>query len=560
MSVQVETIGPAPVDPAAEQVHVRMRDGVRLATDVYLGDDTTSRPAVLVRLPYDKCGRYTFMPQLAEHFTGRGYVFVVQDVRGKFRSGGGTMPYAHEVTDGYDTIAWIVSQPWCDGMVGMFGDSYYGYTQWAAVASGHPALRAIVPRVTSADIAVTRTQWAGAVAPLYGADYLAHYWVDQAIYDYEVDWTHRPLAEVFDGAFAVIGARSAAFDAALRSAAERRAGYPQWREHPFDGLRIPVLHSVGWFDNIAPESMRDYTTLTARRGLAGLQYLIADATDHENYQLADVPIGPGADHDQDDAALQRLIPVYLGPALDFFDRILRGRGELSSLARVRWRLGHDGWRDAASWPPPGSRELRLHLTGGRAAADAEGGVLSNNADGTKTEVRWTHDPDNLVPSTVSNPFAFLHEFPDEERVQARPDVLTFTAEPLNSPLDLAGPVRLQVYAGSSGASMHLHAKLADVAPDGSARMLVRGQVHVQDPNTAEGVQIQLGHTGYRLQPGHRLRVHLACSDYPLYIWHPGTNEDPWRATRGQRNEQTLVTGGTSPSHLSITVLSDTQGG
>ena len=92
MSLDVETIGPAPLDPSAEQVHVRMRDGIQLATDVYLGDDTGPRPTVLVRLPYDKSGRYTFMPQLAPHFTSRGYVLVVQDVRGKFRSGGDTTP------------------------------------------------------------------------------------------------------------------------------------------------------------------------------------------------------------------------------------------------------------------------------------------------------------------------------------------------------------------------------------------------------------------------------------------------------------------------------------
>src|SRR5215472_5517426 len=110
--LQVMTIGPAPLDPAAEQVLVRMRDGVTLATDVYLASDTTPRPAVLVRLPYDKCGRYTFMPQVAPHFTERGYVFVVQDVRGKFRSGGDTIPYVHEVSDGYDTIDWIATQAW----------------------------------------------------------------------------------------------------------------------------------------------------------------------------------------------------------------------------------------------------------------------------------------------------------------------------------------------------------------------------------------------------------------------------------------------------------------
>jgi predicted acyl esterase len=556
MSSQVETIGPAPLDPNAEQVHVRMRDGIRLATDVYLGKDTTPRAAVLVRLPYDKCGRYTFMPQLAPHFTGRGYVFVVQDVRGKFRSGGDTMPYAHEVTDGYDTIDWIVSQPWCDGSVGMFGDSYYGYTQWAAVAGAHPALRAIVPRVTSADIAINRTQWAGVVAPLYGADYLAHYWVDQPIYHYDVDWARRPLAEVFDDAFTVIGARSAAFDAALRAADDPTAAGPRWRQHPFDALRIPVLHSVGWFDNIAPESMRDYSTLTSRADRADLQYLVADATDHENYQLADVPIAPAADHDQNDEALQRLIPIYLGPALDFFDRTLRGRGELAGLPPVRWRLGHDGWHEAATWPPPGTRELRLYLAGDRAAADAEGGSLTRRADSARAAVHWTHDPDNLVPSTVTDPFAFLHEFPHEQAVESRPDVLTFTAEPRSRPLDLAGPVRLRVHAGSSATSMHLHAKVADVAPDGSARMLVRGQAQVQDPDPGAAVEISLGHTGYRLQPRHRLRVHLACSDYPLYLWHPGTGENPWHAIRGKRNGQTLVTGGSAPSHLTITVVGD----
>ena len=102
-------------------------------------------------------GRYTFMPQLAPHFTDRGYAFVVQDVRGKFRSEGETMPFVHEIEDGYDTLEWIVSQPWSNGSVGMWGDSYYGYTQWAVVASGHPALKAIVPRVTSTDFMDSRT-------------------------------------------------------------------------------------------------------------------------------------------------------------------------------------------------------------------------------------------------------------------------------------------------------------------------------------------------------------------------------------------------------------------
>lgn len=548
MSQHVEIIGPAPLDPHAEEVHVRMRDGVTLATDIYLGGVSSPRPVVLVRLPYDKSSRYTFMPRLAPHFNDRGYVLVVQDVRGKFRSGGQTVPYAHEITDGYDTIDWIVAQKWCDGVVGMFGDSYYGYTQWAAVASGHPALRAIVPRVTSADIAINRTQWSNAVAPLYGADYLAHYWVDKPIYHYEADWARRPVAEVFDDAFAEIGARSAAFDAALLAAGDPHAAGPRWRRHPFDTLKIPVLHGVGWFDNIMPDSMRDWMTLTSRAATRDLQYLVADETDHENYQLSAVPIGPADDHDTNDAALTRMIPRYLGPALDFFDVTLNG-GDLSSLRHVRWHLGHDGWHTADSWPPPAARELSFYL-------DARAAALTPAANTTRAVTKWTHDPDNLVPSTVVNPFAFLAEFPDESAVQSRPDVLTFTTAPRDRPLDLAGPVALHLQVGSTGPSMHLYAKLSEVAPDGSARMLVRGQAYIADPDQDRGVRIDMGHTGHRLRSGHRLRVSVSCSDYPLYIWHPGTGENPWYATKTERNEQTLVTGGALPSKLVVTILGE----
>ncbi len=141
------------IDERADQVMVAMRDGVRLATDVYLPTGARGpMPAVLVRLPYDKSGHFSFMPQVAPFFTERGYACVVQDVRGKARSEGETFAFTHEVADGGDTLEWISQRPWSDGAIGMFGDSYYGFTQWAAIASGHPALRAIVPRMTSTEI------------------------------------------------------------------------------------------------------------------------------------------------------------------------------------------------------------------------------------------------------------------------------------------------------------------------------------------------------------------------------------------------------------------------
>jgi len=540
MNLEIEKTGPAPIDPSAQEHMVRMRDGVELATDTYLPEGDTPRPAVLVRLPYDKNGRYCWMPFIARHFTDRGYAFVVQDVRGKFRSGGETNAFVHELDDGYDTIDWIAAQTWCNGDVGMWGDSYYGFTQWTAVASGHPALKAIVPRVTVADL----FEWLDGVTPLYGAHYLAQYWSDQNSYHWTPDWTRRPLSEVFDDAFEAIGSRSMAFD---RLIAESRGQAPVdlYRNgHPFDRLRIPTLHGVGWFDNITPPHMRDYERLMRDPATAPFQYLNAGSTDHENYRFETVPVTEAENHAVNDGALERMLERYLAPALEFFDAFLAARTDPGSVPRVRWHLANVGWREAPAWPPPGATELRLYP--GRA------GDLTPQPAGDDV-AEWIHDPDNLVPSTIVDPFSFLYEYPDESAVAERDDVLVFTSPPLEAPLTLAGPVTANLRLVSDGPSMNVHVKLVVVSPDGSAHILLYGQERVERPDGTELVEVPLGHTGHRLAAGNRLRLQVASSDYPLYVPHPGTTESPWFAVDTQRNHQRLRTGGTG-SRLSLTIL------
>ncbi len=147
--ITYERIEAMPVDPRASEYMVRMRDGVKLATDVYLPEpDCGPGPTILIRLPYDKNGDYTYIPDISAYFAAHGYRVAAQDVRGKFRSEGETILWVNEAYDGYDTLDWIVNQPWSDGVVGMWGDSYYGFTQLAAASTAHPALRAIAPRVT----------------------------------------------------------------------------------------------------------------------------------------------------------------------------------------------------------------------------------------------------------------------------------------------------------------------------------------------------------------------------------------------------------------------------
>ena len=179
---------------------------------------------------------------------------------------------------------------------------------------------------------------------------------------------------------------------------------------------------------------------------------------------------------------------------------------------------------------------RLHI--------AEGGLGAE--PGAAGEVTWLHDPENLVPSTIVDPFSFLFEHPDEGEVAARPDVAVFTSEPLAEPLTLAGRVVAHLRVGSDGPSMCVHVKLVDVAPDGGSHILLYGQELVDRPEDSAAVPVSLGHTGHRVLPGHRLRLQVASSDYPLYVPHPGTSESPWFAVETAVNHQRVLTGGATP--------------
>ncbi|MGI5322319.1 CocE/NonD family hydrolase [Actinomadura nitritigenes] len=557
MPIEFETITEEPVGPFAVQHLVRMRDGVRLATDVYLPEGWEQGPVILTRLPYDKNSRYVFFDRVAALFNARGYAVVVQDVRGKFRSEGETVAALNEVNDGYDTIDWIVRQSWSDGKVGMFGDSYYGYTQWAAVASEHPALRAIVPRVTGADIGRfggdEQTVEEGAarrLTTLWTHLYLSQIWVDRYSYDFVPDFSLRPVSAIFEDVFESIGGRSAAYDA-LHSPSPIPRTFPG--PHPFDTKPIPVLHVAGWFDNLKETSIGDFLRLSARPAWAPLQYLLVDSIDHENYRLADVPIIEETDHGVNEEALSRMLAGYVGPAADFFDVFLSETRSASSLPRVRWHLGHgpDEFQMAESWPPTGVTTTELYLGDAqRATTDAAGGILAETEQ-PESAVTWTHDPDDLVPGTVANPFAILFELPDETPISGRPDVLTFTSDVRDADLDLVGPAEATLLVDSEAPTADIVAKLLDVAPDGRATLIAWGDAEADTADGSRRFTVSLGHVGYRVRAGHALRLQLAGSEFPQFLPNPGTDESRWEATETKARQHTLTTDAGTALRLSV---------
>ena len=554
-----------PVPDGAQSAMVPMRDGVRLATDIYLPEgDGRDLPTILVRMPYDKCGEYCFLPRIQEAFTESGYAFVAQDVRGRTRSEGENFPFISEVADGYDTLEWIVAQPWSSGAVGMVGESYFGFTQWCAAASGHPALKAIAPRVTSANLGMAMEPAgddAGTFALSAILPWFSNVWVDNGMYETEFDWSLRPLRDVF--AAATEGRRSAGTEMLLR----QPLSDPWWMHavygsrDPYEAVDIPVLHWAAWWDNCQYGQFRAYRRMCGRPEVRDKQYLIADAVDHEGY-LWDKSPWPTLDqrefkasgHGSTEAEIVAFVDQYRG-SVPFFDRFVRGV-EGPALPRVRWMLTGEGWRESQSWPPPDSRAIELHLVRGEAAASGvDGGGLSLHPDAEDERVASVHDPSDLVPETIFDEWGPLGPgLPDERAVEGRPDVLTFTSEAMPAPLRLAGPVAFTARCQSTFHTLHLVAKLCDVDAEGYARRLLLGIAAVHQADFDRPVDVNLGDTGFVVEPGHRLRLEIAASCFPRFLWHPGTNESPWDAVAGQAQTQSIVVGGPQGARLRLRVI------
>jgi len=531
-----------------------MRDGVRLATDVYLpgapdAPDAEPGDAILIRLPYDKSGEYTFIPLVAEYFTARGYRVVAQDVRGKFRSEGDALLFVNEVDDGYDTIDWIVQQEWSNGRVAMWGDSYYGYTQWAAVASQHPALKAIAPRVTGTMLGEPVRATAGErTRPVESAItylYPLTYFHSRDAYFWDLDPAGRPFSAQAEEIVAELGARSLSYDQWY----PRAVHLPRFPlASPFDARPVPTLHTIGWWDNCAPLSWADVAEIEQRPAWALNHFLRIESMDHESYHLDD-PAAARVE-ERSDAQIRAELPRMLQPAVDFFEVFVRGHGRVSDIPRVSWSLaGTAETHHAAAWPPRSAttRTLYAHASGG----------LSPEAPEAAAEVEWLHDPADLVPSSVPNAFAYLLYAPDEAPLGARQDVLSFTTDVFQRDVDLTGPVRVAASVSSDGPAMDVFARLLDVSPDGTALRIARGQVHVTDAALPAVVDIDLGQLGYRVRKGHRLRLHVHSSDFPEFLPQPGTGEEPWGAVETAVNRQRISLGGDEPLRVSLSVLSDT---
>ncbi|MFG2940345.1 CocE/NonD family hydrolase [Streptomyces sp. NPDC048282] len=548
--MQIQQMGPGEIPDEATSWQVPMRDGVELATDVYLPATGEPRPAFLVRLPYDKNGIYCFMPLIARYVAERGYAVVIQDVRGKFRSGGETVFARNEAADGYDTIDWIARQEWCDGDVVMWGDSYFGMTQLAAVVSGHPALKAISPRLTGTQLSTVIPYADGStdVDQFSRRLYFATMYVDNDAYMWPVNPFARPLLDTFKEFFEALGRRSESFDIDLEAPASLRSTTV---DALVESTPVPTLFTIGWYDNCAVWSWHDVERLLADSRWADQLHLRLEAIDHENYRFAHWPIAPENDHAMSETARDAMFPRILDPALEFFDSVL-GRAPKTT-AKVTYEVCHGEWQTAEQWPPSGTGVRTLYA---RPGDDARSGTLVDLETGEDGEISWTSDGVDLVPSLTENPFAMVHGLSDVSAHAERPDVATLDSAPHPAGLTLAGPVRVSGELTTDQSSADVFARLLDLAPDGTATLIVRGQVQLNDIDGPRPFTIGLLHTAYFLKPGHRLRLHLGSTDFPEFIFNTGDGTDPWTAKQAAQTTARIRTGGGTGLRLDLHVADE----
>lgn len=454
--------------PVARPVSVEMpmRDGVRLAADVYLPAGCSQKlPAVLVRTPYGKedgCEVYY-------RYVQRGYAVVVQDVRGRSKSGGDWIPNYYEVEDGDDTLNWIAAQPWSSGSVGMVGGSYLGYVQWAAAASGNPHLKAMISVVCAGSAFVDLPRRGGSLTSGMLAWAFA---VSQKEFRPELmerdDWDEvlriRPLAQLPQKALGYpVPFLERWFEPSDYSAFWQRSN---WKERSC-GAQVPALIQSGWFDDNgmgtteALELVHDYP--------AGLRKVILGPWQHSGnsrYDLHALSFGS-------EALRFDLDLLYFR----WFEHFLKGvdNGVDRTPPVEYYTVGQERWKTAENWPVPAARECSLYLDSDGGANTSEGdGRLVWQAPAREGADRYIYDPRDPATHIIDlseNELEVPEDYTEEER---RGDMLCYTTAPLTEDLTLTGDMTAELYVSSNAPDTDFIVRVTDLDEAGRSVKLADG--------------------------------------------------------------------------------------
>jgi putative CocE/NonD family hydrolase len=510
-----------------EATEITTRDGISLVTDVFHPDGEERSPVILMRTPYGRGIWHNDGIYWASH----GYRLVLQDCRG-------TSSYFSEAADGADTVAWIERAPWFDGSLFLHGLSYLGFAAWATASNRPASLRAMSVQIYSAD-RVSSWYPGGTV----GLDVALPWAVSQAgvedkperlaSFDEEAspfqnvgaEFNHLPLLEAD---IALGGAVIPFYRERLRYGRDD----PHWAPLNFSNLLsdldVPVLLIDGWYDYHRRYMWQDYRMLRSRP--------------HSHSRLV---IGPWFHSGLDPKVVNE-------ETRRWFDNHRRSApADTKSQGSTSLRLyvtPNRGWVETPGWPPAGSTSTTLYLSAGQAVVSV--------ADADAAVDTYTYDPSDPTPSvgiaSLGGPDAAMPT--DNRALEARPDVLTYTAEPFERAVTIVGAARARLFVNSTEPTADFFVRITEVHPDGTSMNIIDGITripHTEQLTADEPVEIEvdLGPVAHELGAGHALRIQVSSGAHPMYARNPGGTESPATTTRLFPAVQTLHLGGDHASRL-----------
>jgi uncharacterized protein len=554
-------------------VEAKMRDGTTLRADIYRPKTDGDFPVLLQRTPYDKRSEVSFGLKAA----ARGYIVVVQDVRGRYSSDGEWYPFMHESSDGYDAVEWAASLPHSNGKVGMFGGSYVGATQMLTAIAHPPHLAGICPVVTASNYHDGWTYQGGAFEQWFDESWTSG--LAQDTLNRSVQKNTNALNGVGKlplSAYPLFETPQSSSDSDLtRSLAPY---FLDWLAHPnyddywkrwsieehFPDINVPVLTVAAWYDIFLGGSLRNYVGIKQHGNEAARkeQRLLVTIGGHAGSgpKIGDVDFGASSVSDEDEVTLSWYDHVFKNAANEF-----------SSAKPVKiFVLGANQWREEGEWPLARARETKYFLhSAGKANSSTGDGALSISAPRSESSDHYVYDPANPAP-TVGGPLCcdsgHLEPGPRDQRaVEARPDVLVYSTPAFTQDMEVTGPIRAELFASSSAVDTDFTAKLVDVGPDGFAQNLTEGIVRARyresqekpefmNPGQVYKFNVDLWSTSNVFRKGHRLRLEISSSNFPRFDRNLNTGEEAASARRIVAATNTVYHDAEHPSAIVLPVV------
>lgn len=597
---------------------IPMRDGTRIATDVYRPKDTSKKyPTIFVRTPYNfnfwdvRTGAPRDLSSELEAVK-RGYAFVEMNERGRFFSEGNYDILGPPLTDGVDEFNWIAKQPWSNGKVGTIGCSSTAEWQLAVAAQGANAYTTFIPQGFGAGVGrvggyYEQGNWyrGGAVqmlfiAWLYGQQNQVRpmlprgasqedlirtsRYFDLAMQSPPVDWSkalqHLPVKDIMEAAGGPHGIFADRMPVDTGGAMiQREPNDPAWYKgglwHDNMRINIPGFWFMSWYDvSIGPNlAAYNHVRKTASPEIANQQYAVIAPTLHCAYKRATENTIVG-ERSVGDARLNYDELTYA-----WFDHYLKGEanGILEKMPLVRYyTMGINKWQTSDVWPPRGAQPMSFFLgSAGNANTMNGDGVLAEAAPATDNPDNFQYDPMNPVPSYGGNVCCTGNAVNggsyDQRKMETRPDILVYTTEPLREGLEVSGPIELTLYVSSDVKDTDFTVKLIDVYPDGRAynldetiqRMRYRDGYDkplawMQAGNVYKAVLGPMVTSNY-FEAGHRIRIEVSSSNFPRFDRNLNTGGRNWDESKGVVARNSVHHSRQYPSELKITVVKKPSG-